>query len=515
MVNTTANQVEEASSAPGGASFLDGSEGIMSWVLSADHKRIGFIYLLLALLFIAVSGVLGAVARFTTDGSGTVVGLYAGIAGLLVLPAIPASLGNFVLPLQIGAQKTAVPPLNTVGLLLYLLGAALSFVAAAGAGDGSPLLVVGATVVVCLSIMCVSINLVLTMHFLRAPSMSWFRVPLFSWGVYTASLAMVIATKLIVLALIVTAVFPSFALGVFHTGLGAEAVLFQYVNSFASYPLAFVFVLPALAMQSDIIAAATKRVIVGYQSIAFSCFGIALMSLCGWVVCLVFAPDNEVTIIMLSFVSLACSVFVVVHLLNLAVTMKGGRMVVHTPVVFSLGFVFLSTIGCFGGVLTHTLSIGSFLEGTAFATGQNHYFLVGGCVMGLLGGAYFWWPKMTGRMYSDSLGKIGALIMLVGANLAFFPQLMIGTKGVSYRHAQYLSQFDGLQSITSAGVVVLLLGLLLSIVVLFMSLTGGETAEKNPWGANTLEWSHAATPPVQHNFSETPVVSTGPYQSDA
>jgi cytochrome c oxidase subunit I len=511
MVDTTAQENEDSTPAQDGPSFMSGSGGVVSWIVSSDHKRVGFAYLVLALLFAAVSGVLGVAARFTTDGEGTLVSLYAAVAALLVIPSVGSSIGLFVLPLQIGARSTAIPPLNTVGLLLYLLGAGLAFVAGAGAGEGNALLVVAALIVLSLSVMTISINLLLTMHFLRAPTVSWFKVPLFSWGVYTSALAATLATKLVILALVVTAVFPSFGLGAFQSDLGSEALLFQYVNAFGSYPLAFIFAAPVLMLQGDIIAAASGRKPLGYQTNAFSCFAIALIALFGWVISMILPPDGELTHVMLSFVSMGCTIFALAPLINFAVTMFGGALAVRAPVVFSMGFFFLFIAACFGGTMTSALSLGTFLQGSAFEAGQNHLFLTSVGVMGLFSGAYFWWPKMTGQLYNDSLGKIAALITLGGAVVAFLPQLMIGAKGLSYTHALQLSQFDAVQGLSTIGAVILVVGILLSVAVLLMSLTGGEKSSSNPWGAKTLEWTHAATPPAANNFASTPETDVEPY----
>ena len=474
MVDATTNQAEENPIASGGASSDPKSHGLMSGFFSTDHNKTGLSFLLLSLLLLCVAALLGLAVRFTTDGSGMLASLYAGVATLLVVPAMIAGIGSHILPQQVGARTTAIPPLNTVGLLLYALGAVLAFVAAAGAGAGSPYLVAAAIVVLNLSLMVVSINLVLTMHLCRAPNVSWFSIPLASWGIYGSAMALIPATKLIIAATVVTTIIPSYDLGAYNTALGSEAVLFQYVGTYMTYPLAFIFVLPGVMFQADILSKASGRKMLGYNSSVLSCFGVGLIALFGWVVAMILPPTLDLTWVLISFVSLGCTVFILVPILNFVFTLQGGGLTVNTPVVFTMGLFFVFIAACFGGAISHNLSLGGFLQGSAFEVAQNHLFLVGGSVMGLFSGAYFWWGKMTGRVYNDSLGRIGALLCLGGSVIAFLPMLMLGAKGMSYTNAQYVSQFDSLQSLSTVGIIVLAVGVIVSAANLFLSLMGGQ-----------------------------------------
>lgn len=474
MVDATTNQADENPIASGSPSSDPASHGLMSGFFSMDHNKTGLSFLLLSLLLLSASALLGLAVRFTTDGSGMLASLYVGVATLLVVPAMVAGLGSHILPKQVGARSTAIPPLNTVSLLLYALGSVLTFVAAAGAGAGSPYLVAAAIVLVNLSLMAISINLVLTMHLCRDENVTWFSIPLASWGIYGSAMALIPATKLIIAATVATTLIPSYDLGAFNTALGSEAVLFQYVGTYMTYPLAFIFVIPAVMFQADILSKASGRTLLGYNSSVFCCFAVGFISLFGWISSMILPPELDLTWVLTSFVSLGCTVFVLVPIINFVFSLQGGNIKVATPVVFTMGVFFVFIAACFGGAISHNLSLGGFLQGSAFEVAQNHLFLVGGVVMGLLSGAYFWWDSLTGRSYNDSLGRIGALLCLAGSVIGFLPMLMLGAKGVSYTHAQYVSQFDSLQSLSTVGIIVLAVGVLLSAANLFMSMLGGQ-----------------------------------------
>jgi cytochrome c oxidase subunit 1 len=445
---------------------------------------------------------------------------------LFLVPSIPAILGNFVLPMQIGAKDVAFPRLNLASWYVYMAGAILTVAAVLLGGvdtgwtfytpyskttGGGVIWMTSAIFVAGFASIFTGINFIVTTHKMRAPGMTWNRLPLFVWGLYATSIVQVLATPVIGITMMLLILEQTLQIGIFDPALGGDPVLFQHFFWFYSHPAVYIMILPAFGILSELIATFSRSRIFGYRAIALSSVAIAMLGFLVWGHHMFVSGQSIVSSIIFSLITYLIGIPSGIKVFNWVATLYKGSIWLQTPMLYALSFLFLFTIGGFTGIMVGVLAVDVHLHDTYYIVSHFHYVMMGGSVVALLGGMHYWWPKITGRMYNETLGKIAAGLVFVGFNLTFFPQLVLGAKGMPRRYANYMERFTDLHQLSTVGSWVLGAGLFLVLGYALWSLAYGEEAPQNPWGAATLEWTNVAAIPSPHNFTRTPLVTRGPY----
>ncbi|WP_165223147.1 cytochrome c oxidase subunit I [Aquisphaera insulae] len=512
---------------------------IRSWLLTTDHKRVGLLYLAAVTVFFFVGGAAATIMRMelmtprgdvlaSPDAYNRLFTMHGVIMIFFFLvPAIPSGLGNFLIPLMIGARDLAFPKINLMSFYVYLVGGLLGvwILIFGGIDTGwtfytpfstmfSNTMVVTAAVTVFItgfSSILTGLNFIATIHTMRAPGMTWFRMPLFVWAHYATSLIMVLATPVLAISVVLVALERLFHIGIFDPALGGDPILFQHLFWFYSHPAVYIMVLPAMAVISEIIPCFSRRPIFGYRFIAFSSMAIAIFGFLVWGHHMFVSGQSMYAGMVFSILSFLVAIPSAIKVFNWTTTMYKGAIWLDTPMLYALGFIGLFTIGGLTGLMLASLGIDAHVHDTYFVVAHFHYIMVGGTIMAYLGGLHFWWPKITGRMYSEIWGKLSALVVFVGFNLTFFPQFVLGYLGMPRRYYEYSPEFQVLNVMSTAGASILAVGYVIPLVYLLLSLRKPAFAGPNPWGATGLEWQTDSPPPV-HNFHEMPVVTTEPYE---
>jgi cytochrome c oxidase subunit 1 len=528
---------EATTNLPRRVHYLNVDYGVKSWLLTKDHKRIAILYLVSISFFFAIGGMMAALIRlelatpagdlvqpdvynrlFTAHG---VIMIF-----LFLIPSIPAVLGNFLIPIMIGAKDLAFPKLNLASWYVYNLGAALMMWALlrGGADTGwtfyTPyssmyanseviLTALGAFIVGFSSIMT-GLNFIVTIHRMRAPGLTWFRLPLFVWAHYATSLIQVLGTPVVAIAILLVAAERLLHIGIFDPALGGDPVLFQHLFWFYSHPAVYIMILPSMGVMSELVTAFSRKRIFGYRFVAFSSLAIAVLGFLVWGHHLFVASQSILAGVIFSVLTMLVAVPSAVKVFNWTATLYKGSISWETPMLYAIGYVGLFVIGGLTGTMLATLGFDIHVHDTYFVVSHFHYIMVGGAVMGYLGGLHFWWPKITGRLYPAFWSKISALLIFVGFNLTFFPQFVVGYLGMPRRYHAYPEEFQVLNVLSSAGATVLAVGYMLPTIYFIWSMRYGERAGSNPWGAYGLEWQIPSPPPT-HNFEEKPVVTTEAY----
>ena len=517
--------------------FWTAKETALSWFLTTDHKRVAVLYALTLIATFALGSAGAAIVRLELiTPAGDLVSAEAynraftlhGIVMVFffLVPLIPATLGNFLLPLMLGAKDLAFPRLNLASWYVFVIGAGLAVAAIAMGGLETgwtfytPLSSVYADGYVTLAILGVfvsgfasiftGINFIVTTHTLRAPGMGWFQMPLFVWGMYATSLVMVLATPVLAVTLLLVIAERAFGIGVFDPAIGGDPLLFQHLFWFYSHPAVYIMILPGMGVVSEIITCFARRPIFGYTGMVISIMAIALFGFIVWGHHMFVAGQSLYAGILFSFFTFLVAVPSAIKTLNWTATLYGGRIRFTAPMIYGLSFLGLFTIGGLTGVILASLAVDIHLHDTYFVTAHFHYIMVGGMVTAYLGGLHFWWPKITGRMYSGPWSIVAALALFIGFNLTFFPQFLLGFLGMPRRYHAYPEEFQLLHVMSSLGAGVLAVGYLLPMVYFGWSLWRGKPAGDNPWDATGLEWQ-TSSPPPKHNFVDTPTVTTRPY----
>jgi cytochrome c oxidase subunit 1 len=517
--------------------YLQAKKGLMSWLITVDHKRIGIMYLASVLFFFMVGGIFALLLRteLWTPGptivSAEAYNQFFTIHGavmvfLVIIPGIPAALGNFALPLQLGAMDVAFPKLNLMSLYLYWTGALLAvggivfggidtgwtfYTPYSATTDTNVILMTTAVFILGFSSIFTGMNFVVTTHKLRAPGLTWFRLPLFIWGVYATAIIQVMATPVLAVTLLLLILERWLGIGVFDPQLGGDPVLFQHFFWFYSHPAVYIMILPGMAVISDLVAAFSQKRIFGYAFVAFSSLSIAIISFIVWGHHMFVSGQSMMAGMIFSFLTFLVAIPTAVKIFNWVTTLYKGSISFATPMVYTYAFLFNFTIGGLTGLFLGTLATDVHLHDTYFVVAHFHYVMMGGTLFAFNGGIYYWWPKITGKMYNERMGQVAAWFVFVGFNLAFFSQFFLGSQGMPRRYYNYISYFETAHKFSTIGAYIIGVGFTLSGVVLVHSLFKGEKATDNPWKAMTLEWTHTATPPIEHNFTEQPVVEHGPY----
>jgi len=522
-----------------GTNYINAAKGLKSWLTTLDHKRIGIMYLLFIAISFALGGFFALALRlellnpgkllFTAKQYNQLFTLHGAImVFLFIVPSIPASIGNFLLPLQIGAKDVAFPKLNLASFYLYLFGAVFCvYSMVAGAADTgwtfyTPYSTTTDTSVISMTLgafilgfssIFTGINFIVTIHKMRAPGMSWFRMPLMVWALYATAIIQVLATPVLGITLLLLVIEKVAGLGIFDPALGGDPVLFQHFFWFYSHPAVYIMILPAMGVMSELVTTFSKKNIFGYKMIAYSSLAIAIISFLVWGHHLFVSGQSDYAAMIFSLLTYLVAIPSAVKVFNWIATMYKGEIDIKAPFLYFLAFLFLFCIGGFTGVMLGSLSLNVYLHDTYFVVAHFHYVMMGGTVMAFLGGLHYWWPKMFGKMYSEGAAFVAWLFIMVGFNMVFFTQFLLGTKGMPRRYYSYLDQFQPLHAFSTSGTWVLTIGFLIMAFYLVESLLNGKQAPDNPWGGLTLEWK-TQSPPITENFLDTPIVDSDPYEYD-
>ena len=520
-----------------GTNYLNATHGVKSWLLTLDHKRIGLMYLATVLSFFLVGGVFALLLRMQLF-HGTAKPLidantynqfftYHGaiMVFLVIIPAIPAALGNFILPMMLGAKDVAFPKLNLTSYYLYLIGAAVAtsalFLRGADTGwtfytpysirtNTTVILVLFGAFIAGFSSILTGLNFIVTIHKLRAPGLSWSRLPLFVWATYATSIIQVLATPVLAITLMLLCMERLLHIGIFDPKLGGDPVLFQHFFWFYSHPAVYIMILPPMGIISEVLPVFSRKPVFGYKAIAYSSFGIALIAFIVWGHHMFVSGQSELSNFVFSLLTMFVAVPTGVKTFSWVATMYKGSIRFNAPMLYAFGFLELFTMGGLTGVFLATLATDVHLTGTYFVVAHFHYVMVGGSLMGLLAGMHYWFPKMFGKMYNERSALIGWLFIIIGFNVTFFPQFILGAQGMPRRYWDYLPEFTFLNRVSTVGSWFIGFGFFYTAYYLIKALRSGPKAPNNPWDAMTLEWVSTSPPPTE-NFLETPTVKTWPY----
>src|SRR2546423_1864550 len=520
--------------------YLNAEHGLKSWLLTKDHKRIALLYLGAISFFFFIGSLYAMAIRLellTPQGDLTQSSTYNKMFtqhGIIMvffflLPSIPATLGNFLVPLMIGAKDLAFPRINLLSWYIYLLGGIITIYALLAGGvdtgwtfyapysttfSNSYVIAAGLGIFVSgFSSILTGLNFIVTIHTMRAPGMTWFRLPLFIWAHYATSLVMILGTPVVAITILLLAFERLTHVGIFDPANGGDPVLFQHLFWFYSHPAVYIMVLPSMGVVSELIANFSRKNIFGYTFVAFSSIAIAVFGFLVWGHHMFVSGQSVYAGMIFSFLSFAVAIPSAIKVFNWTATLYKGSISFDTPMLYGLGFIGLFLIGGMTGLFLAAIGLDVHVTDTYFVVAHFHYVMVGGTLMGYLGGLHYWWPKISGRMYPESWGRFAALIIFVGFNLTFFPQFVVGYMGMPRRYHAYpdIPIWQVLNVMSTAGATILGFGMLIPMVYLIWSMRYGRAASANPWALPGLEWRTSSPPPTE-NFTVTPVVTWEAYE---
>jgi cytochrome c oxidase subunit 1 len=517
--------------------YLNANYGIRSWLLTTDHKRIGILYLISITAMFILGGIFAGLIRLellTPAGdlfqSETYNKLFTTHGILMIffflIPSIPAVLGNFLIPLMVGAKDLAFPRVNLLSWYIYNVGAIFTLWAIINGGVDtgwtfytpfsstfSNTYVMATAVGVMItgfSSILTGLNFIVTIHKMRAPGLTWSRLPLFVWAHYATSIIQILGTPVVAITILLVGVERALHIGFFDPALGGDPILFQHLFWFYSHPAVYIMILPSMGVISEVICCFSRKRIFGYNFIAISSLAIALLGFLVWGHHMFVSGQSVYASLVFSVLSFLVAIPSAVKVFNWSATLYKGSVSFQTPMIYAFGFIGLFTIGGLTGLFLATLGVDVHVHDTYFVVAHFHYIMVGGAIMGYLAGIHYWWPKMTGRLYSEFFGRISAVIIFVGFNLTFMPQFFLGYLGMPRRYHVYPPEFQVLNVMSTAGATILGVGYLIPIGYLIWSMRYGKKADENPWNATGLEWQTPSPPPT-FNFDEIPEVNEEAY----
>lgn len=518
-------------------SYLNKENTLFSWICSTDHKRIALLYFGSITAFFFLGGAAAGLMRLNLLSPAGALVSHEGYNRLFTLhgvvmvwfflvPAVPVTLGNFILPLMLGARDLAFPRLNLLSWYLFITGGLVTLWALFWGGldtgwtfytplstnysNGHVVFAVVGIFISGFSSIATGINFIVTIHRLRAPGLTWYRLPVFVWSLYATSVIYVLGTPVLAMTLVLLAFERLFHVGVFDSRLGGDPLLFQHLFWFYSHPAVYIMILPGFGVVSEVITAFSRKALFGYKFVVWASMSIAVISFLVWGHHMFVAGQSIYSAIVFSLLSYLVAVPSAIKVFNWLGTLHKGHIRFEAPMLYALGFVGLFTIGGLTGLFIAALGTDVHLTQTYFIVAHFHYIMVGGMVSAFFAGLHYWWPKITGRMYSDAWGRVAAAIIFFGFNLTFFPQFVLGYYGMPRRYASYPAEYQVWNVLSSAGAVILGLGYITPLFYLSYSLLRGPRANENPWEATGLEWK-TTSPPQTENFRIIPTVIDGPY----
>jgi cytochrome c oxidase subunit I len=523
---------------PPGDNYLNVAFSIKSWLLTKDHKRIAILYLITVTVMFFIGGVAITIVRLnlmTPTGGLVDADTYNRLFTLhgvimvffFLVPVVPTVLGNFCIPLMIGARDLAFPRINLASWYIFVIAAGWTLYAMLAGGldtgwtfytpfttQASHYNVVPALVGIVISgfsSIATGLNFIVTIHRLRAPGLTWWRLPIFVWTIYATSFIFLLAVPVLAMAIILEILERFLKIGIFDPALGGDPLLFQHLFWFYSHPAVYIMILPGMGVASEVIPCFARKKLFGYTFVALSSFGIAWLGFLVWAHHMFVAGISLYAALIFSSLSYLVAVPSAIKVFNWTATLYKGSITFEAPMLFALGFVALFTAGGLTGLFLAALGMDLHVHDTYFVIAHFHFIMVGGMVMAYMAGLHYWWPKMTGRMYSEWWSKLAAIVIFVGFFFTFLPQFLLGYNGMPRRYHSYAPEFQVWNVMSSAGASILGIGYLLPLFYLPLSLRFGPRASANPWHATGLEWQ-TPSPPPKENFPKTPVVVRGPYE---
>jgi cytochrome c oxidase subunit I len=507
---------------------------LYEWVTTTDHKRIGILYLVNSFVFFFIGGILALGVRsqlavpenklIPPELYDQLFTMHASLMLFLFIIPILAGFANYVVPLQIGAPDMAFPRINALSFwMLPLAGIIMlaGFLTPNGAaaegwtsysplaqraysGTGTDLWVVAVTLIGTSSILG-SINFLVTIFKMRAPGMTMFRLPILVWTALVTSVLVLMATPVLTSALIMLFIDRNYGGHFFDPATGGNAVLWQNIFWFYSHPAVYIMILIAMGIVSEVLPVFSRKPLFGYKAFVFATAGIGALGFSVWAHHMF--TTGTVYLPFFSFMTFLIAVPTGVKMFNWIATLFRGQLRFSTPLLFALGFLTMFLIGGINGAFSAAVPVDFALHDTYWVVAHLHYVLFGGSVFGVMAGVYYWFPKMTGRMLNETLGKIHFVLMFIGFNVTFFPMHVLGLEGMPRRIAMYASSsgWGELNLLATVGSIVIAASMLPFLWNVLVSLRSGEVAGDDPWEGNTLEWA-TSSPPPPYNFDHLPEI---------